>query len=103
MDTEVIYNQFMRLVRQPIFWIILILILVVMFIIKNLSRGKAYMKSYEKVENKHDYESSEVSLEKRCPRCGELLGPMEGKYGNFLGCTNPKCHYTELIINKNNK
>lgn len=35
---------------------------------------------------------------KICPRCGNKLVVRNGKYGQFLGCSNyPKCTYTEKI------
>jgi DNA topoisomerase-1 len=31
-----------------------------------------------------------------CPKCGGKLIMREGKYGNFIGCSNfPKCRYTQ--------
>jgi restriction system protein len=34
-----------------------------------------------------------------CPRCGNKLVVRNGKYGQFLGCSNyPKCTYTEKIV-----
>lgn len=34
-------------------------------------------------------------LEGRCPRCGGMLVPRHGKYGEFIGCENyPNCRYT---------
>ena len=31
-----------------------------------------------------------------CPMCGGELIMREGKYGNFIGCSNyPKCRYTQ--------
>lgn len=39
----------------------------------------------------------DASIEK-CPRCGGALLKREGKFGDFLGCTNyPKCKYTKNI------
>jgi restriction system protein len=33
-----------------------------------------------------------------CPKCGGMLIKREGKYGEFMGCSNyPKCKYTEKI------
>lgn len=34
----------------------------------------------------------------KCPKCGNKLVERNGKYGNFMGCSNyPKCKYTRKI------
>jgi restriction system protein len=49
-----------------------------------------YIKSQDIETPKLDYQ--------KCPRCGGALVKREGKYGEFMGCSNyPKCKYTEKI------
>lgn len=49
----------------------------------------------EKVVDLYDKSSKMV---KECPECGSILVRREGKYGDFLGCSNyPECDYTENV------
>lgn len=42
--------------------------------------------------------SAEALSVKACPLCGNILKQRNGKFGEFLGCTNfPDCRYTEDI------
>lgn len=37
-----------------------------------------------------------------CPKCGHVLVVRNGKYGDFLGCSNyPRCHFTKPIEEQN--
>ena len=36
-------------------------------------------------------------VDKKCPECGSLLVIREGKKGNRLACSDPKCKYKETI------
>lgn len=43
------------------------------------------------IKMKHDKELGNNMI---CPRCGNVLVKRNGKYGNFIGCSNyPKCKY----------
>ncbi len=89
-----------------------------------LIQAKQYIKSFEKEiytqaeierfediinssksNNKEDFEKhiktakqKRESKENTCPKCGGLLVQRQGKYGDFLGCSNyPKCRYTTNV------
>ena len=60
---------------QPLYWIIVILGICAYIIIKIRER-KIAKESY------------------KCPKCGGLLMKRNGKYGEFIGCSNfPKCRF----------
>lgn len=53
------------------------------------SERKAHIKYAKNIKN-----SKEINLETTCPRCGSKLVNRNGKYGEFVGCSNfPKCKY----------
>lgn len=42
--------------------------------------------------------STRIPSYKHCPKCGKGLRLINGKYGQFLGCTGyPECNYTQNI------
>ena len=50
-------------------------------------------KHVEEIKNKLKEENNKVN-DMICPKCGGKLVLKNGKYGNFIGCSNyPKCHY----------
>lgn len=51
--------------------------------------------SYEKeIKN-----NKEINQENTCPKCGGKLIKRNGKYGDFIGCSNyPKCKYTKKVM-----
>lgn len=62
------------------FW----LILLILFILKNLSIFNRFFHKIFKIKDK------------TCPRCGGQLMQRSGKYGEFIGCSNyPKCKYIQ--------
>ncbi len=43
-------------------------------------------------------DEEEITINNNCPKCGGDLIEKNGKYGNFLGCSNfPKCKFTKNI------
>lgn len=61
-------------------------------LIKNNNKDKTIKKEHiEKIKNTIDNNDNT-----KCPKCGGQLVEREGKYGNFIGCSNfPKCKYTQ--------
>lgn len=58
-------------------------------------RWMAYMQAQMDREEREKKRAANATLE-CCPRCGGKLYRREGKYGEFLGCSNyPKCNYTK--------
>lgn len=52
---------------------------------------KAHVKNAKLIKNNKDEE-----LKDRCPRCGGELIKRNGKYGEFMGCSNfPKCRFVK--------
>lgn len=60
-------------------------------------RWMAYMQSQmDKEERKKKREANATSY--ICPDCGGRLYKREGKYGEFLGCSNyPNCKFTHKL------
>lgn len=49
-------------------------------------------------ELESDYKRKLIKIRYECPICGEDLVIIDGKYGNFLGCSNyPNCTYTKKL------
>ena len=72
--------------------VIAIIILSIMVLIKNPLNKKN--------TNVNNYNQSIISNieDNICPQCGGSLIKRNGKYGEFLGCSNyPKCKYTKNI------
>ena len=59
--------------------------------IKDKSARKVHVKNIK--SNIKDKEIKEKNM--ICPKCGNKLIERNGKYGEFIGCSNyPKCKYT---------
>jgi DNA topoisomerase-1 len=55
-------------------------------------------KKLEKAEEKKVQDIESGKLEKKCPKCGQLLVVRRSFYGQFLGCSSyPKCRHTEKL------
>jgi hypothetical protein len=53
---------------------------------------------YTKLENVKICKHPEITLPKICPECGLPMEFKNGRYGEFLGCSNyPNCKYTTKI------
>ncbi len=71
----------------PYFGMMIVIIAVYEVVV--LLKNKAKTKINEKI-------ASIKTNSRVCPKCGGKLIMREGKYGNFIGCSNfPKCRYTQ--------
>ena len=58
----------------------------------NIIKEKNIPLADKKVDNKKRV------IDNKCPKCGSKLVKRNGKYGDFLGCSNyPECKYTREI------
>lgn len=62
--------------------------------IKDKNERKNHVRNAKLIKNNKDEEFKD-----RCPRCGGELIKRNGKYGEFMGCSNfPKCRYITKIM-----
>ena len=55
-------------------------------------------KAYEQRRIERELWKMEHTSSETCPKCGSVMYIREGKYGNFLGCSNyPNCKHTKKI------
>ncbi len=73
---ELVKAMLKTMFSSPIYWIIVI-IGIAAYIVMKIRESKIAKESY------------------KCPRCGGVLVRRNGKYGEFIGCSNfPKCRFT---------
>ncbi len=73
---ELVKAMLKTMFSQPLYWVIVISGIVAYIVIK-IREKKVAKESY------------------KCPKCGGVLVKRNGKYGEFIGCSNfPKCRFT---------
>lgn len=63
--------------------------------IVNIIKSSNVIRTEARKQHISDVKNSVVQVnDKQCPKCGGVLILRNGKYGNFIGCSNyPKCRY----------
>jgi len=84
---------------------VLIIIILSIYILFKILKFKKIEKQIDKFESNFNLKELELNLkglsyEKLivCPQCGGNLRIANGRYGEFLGCSNyPRCKYTRNL------
>mgnify|MGYP003298983366 CR=1 FL=1 len=95
-------NEMIDYSKYLIYFGVISLIIFIIFktifekISRNVNNG---ITKYIQESQKQSYEISKKNESLNngiCPSCGNKLVPRQGKYGNFLGCSNyPNCRFTK--------
>lgn len=63
----------------------------------NLSSSENQTQHIQEIEQNREYRTHRIECG-ICPRCGAKLVVRNGRYGQFMGCSNyPKCRFTQKI------